>query len=91
MNRTDISQTDIIWYADFERQDTGIFNFKDIKREFGSYGLYFGRDLAGVGFLHRWNKKMENDQNVFIEEEDGNRLQETGLKPAIMALLIPTG
>jgi len=74
------SLLNVIWMADFQNQEPGIFDRKDIKVEFGSNGLYFWRDLAGVGFLHRWNKKMENDQNVFIEEEDGNRFTRNWFK-----------
>lgn len=62
----------VIWSVDFQDQEPGPFDYKDIQKLFGSKGFYRGRDLSGVGFYRRWRPGMENDQNVFIERESEN-------------------
>lgn len=69
----DSSYHDVIWHADFQDQEPGVFDFHDIKREFGSYGLQFGRNLGGIGILQLRHPGLENDQNIYIEEEEGNK------------------
>lgn len=67
------SRINMIWAADFQDQKTGTFDYKDIKKEFGSNGYVFGRSLSGVGYILRKHPHMDNDLNVTIEEENGNK------------------
>jgi len=63
---------DVIWSADFQNQQPGIFDYNDIEKEFGTNGYYQGRSLGGVGYMLKKHPEMKNDQNITIEEEEGN-------------------
>ncbi len=67
------SIVDVIWAADFQDQNPGTFDYKDIKKEFGSNGYIYGRSLSGVGYMVKKHPHMKNDLNVTIEEENGNK------------------
>ncbi|MEN8202656.1 MAG: polysaccharide lyase [Bacteroidota bacterium] len=71
---------DVIWAADFQDQEPGVFNFRDVKREYGSSGIQFGRDMSGIGILHFRQPGIENDENIIIEVEKENRFTRNWFK-----------
>lgn len=74
------SYFEVIWAADFQDQEPGVFNYRDIKREFGSSGLQFGRNMGGVGILHLRQRGIENDENIIIETEGENKFTRNWFK-----------
>ncbi|MEN8202658.1 MAG: polysaccharide lyase [Bacteroidota bacterium] len=83
------SKIDLIWSADFQDQEPGIFDYKDIKKEFGSNGNYPGRGFAGVGYFKKTHPAMENDQNITIEEENGNKFARNWFRGAHFGIVTP--